>query len=366
LQKFIVEMKKLDWYLIRKFLGTFVYSMILIILIVIVFDVSEKISDFIERKAPLNAIIFDYYVNFIPFFVNMFSALFTFIAVVFFTSRMAANSEFIAILSSGISFWRFLIPYLICAVLIGVANVYLSNVTIPKVNEPRYAFEEKYVWSPFFNRDRNVHLQYDSTSFYYVETFDASFNTGYRFTLEEISPEEGLLKKTSAESIRFDSTQNAWILYNFHIRILDSLGEKIEHGYERNLELPIRPDDFTRTRSEVSMMTHRELKAFIEREQLRGSSRINEYKYDSMVRFSHPFAALVLTLIGVSISSRRVRGGTGFHLAMGLLVTFSFILFLQVSRVFATFGSLPVWQAAWLPIFLFGLIALILLRIAPK
>jgi len=359
-------MKKLDWYLIRKFLGTFVYSMILIILIVIVFDVSEKISDFIEKKAPLNAIIFDYYVNFIPFFVNMFSALFTFIAVIFFTSRMAANSEIVAILSSGISFKRLMVPYLLCAVLIGLINVYLSNDLIPKVNRSRIAFEEQYIWNPFFSRDRNIHFQYDSTSFYYVESFDVHLNMGFRFTLEEISQEKGLMKKVSAETIRFDSEQEDWVLTNYHVRILDSLGETINHGFEKRLELSIRPGDFFDRREEVSMMTHSDLKAFIEREQLRGSSRIKEYRYDSMVRFSHPFAALVLTLIGVSISSRRSRGGTGFHLAMGLLVAFSFILFLQLSRVFATFGNFPVWLAAWLPIILFGLIALILLRTTPK
>jgi lipopolysaccharide export system permease protein len=359
-------MKKLDWYLIRKFLGTFVYSMILIILIVIVFDISEKIGDFISRNAPLNAIIFDYYVNFIPFFVNMFSALFTFIAVLYFTSRMAANSEFIAMLGSGISFKRLLIPYLLCAVLIGLANVYLSNVTIPKVNEPRIAFQEKYVWNSSHRRDRNIHIQYDPTTFFFVESFDVNHNIGYRFTIETILPEEGLVKKISAETARFDSAENTWRLANYHVRDFDSLGEVIEHGFEKMLELPIRPTDFYNRRDEVSVMTHRELKAFIEREHQRGSSRIKEYRYDSMVRFSHPFAALVLTLIAVSMSSRKTRGGTGFHLAMGLLIAFMFIFFLQISRVFATFGNFPVWLAAWLPIIVFGLIALVLLRMAPK
>ena len=359
-------MKTLDRYLIRKFLGTFVYSMLLIILIVIVFDISERIGDFIEKKAPLNAIIFDYYFNFIPFFVSMFSALFTFIAVIFFTSRMAANTEIIAILSSGISFRRLLIPYLLCAILIGLLNMYLSNFVIPKVNEPRLAFEREYIRNPFFNRDRNIHVQYDSLSFYYVESFDVRHNSGYRFTLEMFSQEDGLMQKISAESARFDSAQDAWILYNYFIRILDSLGEKIEHGHEKTFEFPIRPKDFSRELYNVATMNHRELKAFIERETLRGSNRIRDHKYDSMVRFSHPFAALVFTLIGVSISSRKMRGGTGFHLAMGLFIAFSFIFFMQISRVFATTGGFPVWLAAWFPIILFGFLALILLKTAPK
>ncbi len=359
-------MKKLDWYLIRKFLGTFVYAMFLIILIVIVFDISEKISDFIEKKAPIGAIIFDYYVNFIPFFVNMFSALFTFVAVIFFTSRMAANSEIVAILGSGISFRRMLIPYLLCAVLIGVLNVYLANFLIPKVNEDRLAFEKEYIRDPYYNRDRDIHLQYDSTTFYFVENFDVYAQSGYRFAFEDISPETGLKQKIVAESARFDSTENTWILSSYHIRTLDSLGEKIEHGNRKNFDFPIRPKDFSRDIAKIETMDHRELKEFIELETLRGSSRIKAYQYDALIRWSHPFAALVLTLIGVSISSRKTRGGTGFHMAMGLMVAFTFILFLQFSRVFATFGNFPVWLAAWLPIILFGLIALFLLRIAPK
>ncbi|MDR2979784.1 MAG: LptF/LptG family permease [Bacteroidales bacterium] len=359
-------MKKLDWYLIRKFLGTFVYSMMLIILIVIVFDISEKISDFIEKKAPFNAIVFDYYVNFIPFFVNMFSALFTFIAVVFFTSRMAANSEIIAMLSSGISFRRLLVPYLICAVIIGLLNVYLSNVLIPNVNKPRIEFEHKYIMNPYYNSARNIHFQGDTSTFYYVESFDVHSFSGYRFTMEDISPENGLSSKLIAESIRFDTAQNIWKLYNYHSRILDSVGEKIEHGYEKTLDLPIRPEDFSRDNYNVSTMDHRELKAFIKQERMRGSNQIKGYEYDAMVRFSHPFSALILTLIGVAISSRKVRGGTGFHLAMGLFVAFTFILFLQLARVFAALGNFPVWLAAWLPIILFGCVALILLRTAPK
>ncbi|MCL2413709.1 MAG: LptF/LptG family permease [Bacteroidales bacterium] len=359
-------MKKLDWYLIRKFLGTFVYSMILIILIVVVFDVSERIGNFISREAPLRAIIFDYYLNFIPFFVNMFSALFTFIAVIFFTSRMAANSEIVAILGSGISFKRLLVPYLLCAVLIGLVNVYLASDMIPKVNRTRIAFQKEYVWNRIFTHDRNIHIQYDSTTFFYVESFNIPNNIGHRFTKEIICPEQGMLKKISAESARFDTSTSLWRLSNYHIRILDTLGEFIQHGHEKTLEIGLLPTDFFRTREDVSMMTNRELKEFIERERLRGSNRVRELRYDYMVRFSHPFAALVLALIAVSISSRKMRGGTGFHLAMGLMVAFLFIFFLQMSRVFATQGNMPVWLAAWLPIFIFGLVALVLLRLAPK
>lgn len=359
-------MKKLDWYLIRTFLGTFVYAMALIIVIVIVFDISERIDDFIEKEAPLRGIIFDYYVNFVPFFVNMFSALFTFIAVVFFTSRMAANSEIVAVLSSGISFRRMLIPYLICAILIGFLNVYLANFLIPSVNKTRIEFERKYVRNPYYNRDRDIHIQYDSTTFYYVENFDVYTQSGTRFSFEEFSPQGGLVQKISAESARFDSVSNQWSLRNYHVRKLDSLGENVERGLQKIFDFPLRPNDFFRDYYNTATMNRGELKAFIEQEKIRGSSQIKAFQYEERMRFSHPFAALVLTLIGVSFSSRKTRGGTGFHIAIGLMIAFLFILFLQFSRVFATFGSFPVGLAAWFPIFLFGLIALVLLRIAPK
>jgi len=359
-------MKKLDWYLIRKFLGTFVYAMFLIILIVIMFDISERIGRFISSEAPLRAIIFDYYLNFIPFFVNMFSALFTFIAVVFFTSRMAANSEIVAILSSGISFKRMLVPYLLCAVFIGIVNVYLASDMIPRVNRTRIAFQKEFIWNRTFTADRNIHIQYNDTTFFYVESFNVPNNIGYRFTKEIICPEQGMLRKLSAESARFDTSTNLWRLGNYHIRVLDTLGEFIQHGHEKFLELGLVPTDFFRTREDVYTMTNRELRAFIERERLRGSDRVRELTYDYMVRFSHPFAALVLALIAVSISSRKSRGGTGLHLAFGLMIAFLFIFFLQLARAFATQGSMPVWIAAWLPIFIFGFVALVLLRLAPK
>ena len=197
------KMHKLDWYIIKKFLGSFFLSIALIIIIVVVFDISEKLGHFLERDAPLKAIIFDYYVNFIPYFINMFSSLFIFISVIFFTSRMAQNTEIVPMLSSGISFYRLMVPYVLCAVFIGLLNLLLANFVIPDVNKERIAFERVYVKKPYQNANSNIHIQFDSNTYYYVESFDNRSNVGYRFTREKIEGNR-LQEKLSAQNIRYD------------------------------------------------------------------------------------------------------------------------------------------------------------------
>ncbi|MEG1762066.1 MAG: LptF/LptG family permease [Bacteroidales bacterium] len=358
-------LRKLDAYIIRKFLGTFFASIALIIIIVVVFDVSEKIGDFIDKKVPLSAIIFDYYLNFIPYFVNMFSALFIFISVIFFTSRMAANTEIVSILSSGISFYRLMLPYIGCALLIGVLNLYLANYLIPTVNKHRLDFETKYIRRQYVNQNLNIHLRYDKNSYFYVESFDNTTNLGYRFTYENIN-EEGLTEKLCSESIRYDSVKQEWILRDYFKRTLQEEGEAVEKGSTMQLKLPITPLDFARDRSNVEEMTYPELKKFIETEKQRGSTLVNFYEYENSQRMTAPFAAVILTLIGFALSSRKRRGGIGLHLAVGISLAFIFILFMQISKVFATFGNFPIWLAAWVPIIFFSFIAIYLIRTAPK
>lgn len=358
-------LRKLDAYIVRKFLGTFFASIALIIIIVVVFDVSEKIGDFIDKKVPLNAIIFDYYLNFIPYFVNMFSALFIFIAVIFFTSRMAANTEIVAILSSGISFYRLMLPYIACALLIGVLNLYLANYLIPSVNKNRLAFESKYIRRQYVNQNLNIHLRYDNNDYFYVESFDNGVNLGYRFTMEKIDS-SGMVEKLSSESIRYDSAKQEWILRDFFKRNLKKDGEVVEKGDMLNIKLPITPGDFARDRKNVEEMTYPELKKFIATEKERGSTLVKFYEYENSQRMTAPFAAIILTLIGFALSSHKRRGGIGIHLAIGISLAFIFILFMQVSKVFATFGNFPIWLAAWVPIIIFSFVALYLIRTAPK
>ncbi|MCD4682036.1 MAG: LptF/LptG family permease [Bacteroidales bacterium] len=358
-------MKKIDIYIIKKFLGTFFFAIALLVVIVIVFDISEKIDDFIEKEAPLKEILFSYYLNFIPYFVNLFSYLFTFIAVIFFTSKMASDSEIVAILSGGVSFWRFLVPYLISAIFLGLMSFYLANFLIPRTNKKMMAFEKVYHKNPFRYREKDIHMQIKPGIFVYMENFNNLTNTGYKFSMETFNNNR-LISKLSADRIIWDSTSVKWEVRNYFIRKLDGANEVITKGTKMDTTINIHPSEFTLVFDDIKTMNFPELLAFIEKEKLKGSSKSKEYEVEKHKRIAFPFATLVLTLIGVSISSRKMRGGIGMHLGFGMAITFAYIMFLQVSTVFATRGDLVPWLSVWLPNFIFILLGIYLVIKAPK
>jgi len=358
-------MKKIDWYIIKKFLGTFFFTMILIIVIVIIFDISEKLDDFLKNQAPLYEIVFSYYLTFIPYFTNMFSSLFTFIAVVFFTSKIAANTEIIAILSSGISFRRMLRPYLIAATFLAVLSFYLANFLIPQTNKIRYAFEDKYIFSKRNNNSRNIHVQNSPGTLLYVESFNNDDNRGREFSLEKTKDHQ-LLYKLKSRDITYDSLTNTWEVH--HYMISQTINDTIhfEYGDTMSLALNVIPSDFSSRIKRMDVMNYFELDQFIESEKIKGSKNIKFYEVERHKRVSFPFATLILTIIGASLSSRKVRGGIGLHLAFGILISFAYIIFMQISTVFATFGTLSPFVAVWIPNFIFAILAIFLVRIAPK
>lgn len=358
-------LKKLDWYIIRKFLGTFFYAITLIILIVIIFDLSEKIDNFIENKAPLNKILFVYYLNFIPYFINLFSPLFTFIAVIYFTSRLAFNTEIVAILSSGISFKRLMLPYFISAIFLAFLSIYLSNVLIPNANRLRLDFENTYIKSQKQFRERNIHLQIRPGEFVYLESFNERIGIGYKFALERIIDGELEFKLLAERAEWIDSTET-WALRNYHMREINDLEENLSWGTRKDTIINLKPDDFIQNLRDMETMNFIELRDFIENERLKGSENIRFYLVEKHRRIAFPFATLVLTLIGVSLSSRKVRGGVGLHLGMGLLLSFTFILFMQVSTTFATNGNLPAIIAVWIPNIVYAMLGFYLLKTAPK
>ncbi len=359
------RLKKIDIYIIRKFLGTYFYSILLLAIIIIIFDISEKIDDFIDKKAPLSAIVFQYYLNFIPYFVNMFSALFTFIAVIYFTSRMAANTEIIAILSNGISFWRMLRPYLYSALILTILSFGLMNYIIPYTNRSLRAFEKVYIKNPFRVNDMNIHMQIRPDTLIYVENFNNVVNIGYRFSMEAIG-KEGLMMKMTAEMIKWDSVKSQWQASNYCIRQITDKREYLRKGRELDTVMNFRPDDFVTDIEDAKIMTYNQLNRYIAKERLRGNTNVGKFDIEKYKRITFPFANLVLAFIGVALSSRRVRGGTGMHLGMGIAIAFTFILLLQVTSVFAVFGNLPPYIALWIPNILFSIVALFLLKLAPK
>lgn len=358
-------MKIIDWYIFKKFIGTFVYAISLLIIIVIIFDISENIEDFLKGNAPIKAIIFDYYINFIPYFINLFVYLFTFISVIFFTSKMAGNTEIIAILSSGVSFTRMLRPYLMAAILLGVISFYLGNFLIPRTSEIRRDFKDKYMGRLAADKDRNIHIQIEKGVFVYVESFNSKVSTGYKFTLEHFDNQQ-LIYKLSADRIEFDSILQKWKIINYAERRIEGMHETLSKGKEIDTTLSLVPTDLYKIKDDFEVMNFWELRHHIESEYMKGSSKVTNYEVEMHKRLASPVAIIILTFIGVALSSRKVRGGIGMHLGLGIGITFSYILLMQVSTVFATYGNLQPAIAAWLPNILFSLLGIYLIVKAPK
>lgn len=358
-------MKIIDLYIIRKFLGTFFFSLLMIIPVVVVFDLSEKMRDFIERKAPIKAIVFDYYSNFIPYLVNQFSPLFVFIAVIFFTSKMASNSEIVAILSGGVSFKRLLRPYLISAVILALLSYYLNNFLIPDANKERLAFEEIYYRNKFRNESHHIHRQINPSTYIYMTNYNVDMNMGIYFSVETF--EDGELKyKLISDNIRWDSIKNTWEISNYVERFFEGSKETIVTGGKKDTIMNFTPDEFKRRSSFIETKNFFELNDLIEEEKFKGSSFVVDCEIEKQKRAAYPFATFVLTIIGVSLSSRKVRGGIGLHIGMGLLISFSYILFMQVSSTFAKNSGVPAFVAVWIPNVLYSMLALYLLKKAPK
>ena len=358
-------MQKLDWYIIKKFLGTFFFSISLILLIVVVFDISEKIDDFIEKDAPIRGIIFEYYLNFIPYFGNLFSPLFIFVAVTFFTSKMANNTEVISILSSGVSFNRFLRPFILSAGLLAILSFTLSNFIIPPANSERLEFENTYIKNPYKNRDKDIHMQIKPGQFIYMQSYNTKRNIGYKFSMEQFENNE-LQEKLFCNYIKWNETTENWTVHNYFIRKIDHLNEEIIQGDTLTLTINLHPNDFNVRRSMVETMNMFQLNDFIKEERMKGSKNLVFHIIEQQKRFAYPFATLILTIVAVAMASRKVRGGIGLHLGIGLLISFAYILFMQVSTTFATNGDLSPIIAVWIPNLLFASLGLYLLKKAPK
>ncbi len=360
-----MKIKILDLYIIRKFLGTFFFALALIIAIAIVFDISEKIDDFLEREAPLRAIVFDYYLNFIPFFANLFSPLFIFISVIFFTSRMAGQTEIVAILASGVSFKRLLVPYVAASLILALLSFYMNNYVIPHSNTSRINFETRYIKNPFIFKNRHVHRQIAPGQFIYFESFNNIDKIGYQFSYERIDSNK-IVYKLLAERIYWDTLKNKWTLENYFTRSIHGMEEVIKTGYRMDTSFAFYPSEFSRRTNFIETMDTPALNDYIRQETLRGSEEVPFYLVEKYKRLSYPFATFILTIIGVSLSSRKVRGGIGMQIGAGILLSFTYIMFMQVSQTFATNGNLPAWLAVWIPNLIYSFIAVYLLKKASR
>ena len=354
-------MNKIDRYIIKKFIGTFFYALTLLLLVVIVIDISEKIDDFMEHDLDMWTIISEYYLHFIPYFANLFSPLFIFISVVFFTSKLADNSEIIAIFNSGMSFKRFLRPFIISSVFLASLSFLLGSFVIPIANKNRIDFENKYLVSQKKILRKNIHLQTSENQYIYLEGYNNKRNIGYKFSLENF--ENGILKsKIRANYIQWNETSENWTINNYEIRTFYKEKESIISGVKLDSTLLLLPSDFVVQLNLAETMNLQELNENIITESNLSSGKAKFYKIEKHKRIAFPFAIIILTIIAVALSSRKVKGAIGTNIGLGLLISFSYILFFQFSSTFATNGNLEPWLAVWIPNILYILLGIFLLR----
>lgn len=358
----------MDWYIIKKFIGTYIYSIILIISISIVFDVNENLAKFTTYHAPLRAIVFDYYMNFVPYFANLFSPLFVFIAVIFFTSKLAGNSEIIAMLACGMSFKRLLRPYLFSAALIAVLNYYLGAYVIPKGTVVRHDFESLYKNNTKNTTATNIQLMVDRGTVAYISQYDDIRKTGYGFSLYKFDKKK-LVSHMTASIIQYDTISDSrfhWKARNYKIREMKGMREKITSGSEIDTLIQMEPMDLIFSKGQQETFTSPELKRYISKQQERGSSNVVQYEVEYHKRIATSFASFILTIIGVSLSSRKRKGGMGLYLGIGLALSFSYILLQTISATFAINADTPPMLAAWVPNILYAIIAYFCYRQAPN
>lgn len=361
-------MTKIDWYILKKFLSTFFFTVLMFTLITVIVDFSEKVEKFIESDISKMEIAFGYFPNFILFIYGLLFPLFTLISVVFFTSRLANNSEILSIFNAGVSFSRLLRPYLIGAVFIATIHAVGSNYLIPQGTKIRFDLEHKY-FDPNTDKgkQRNIHLFLDQDSKAYINFWRKRDSTIRGFRIERFADNEltYLLKATAAEWV--DSTRK-WRLSNYEIRTFNDLQETIISGAGEQMDttLNLAPEDFVDYKGQQSMMTTMELHRYIDKQKRRGVANTAKYEAEFWRRTAEPATVLILTLIGVAVAARKVRGGLGIHLAIGILLGALFLILSRFSTVFAAGNALPVILSVWMPNIIFGLIAAYLVAIAQK
>lgn len=359
---------RLDWYIIRKFIGTYIFSIVLIISIALVFDFNENLSKFTKYHAPWRAIVFDYYANFIPYYSNLFSPLFVFIAVIFFTSKLAGNSEIIAMLSSGVSFRRLMRPYMISCVLIASVTFYLNSFVIPHGTVIRQNFESLYRNSKKNTSAENVQLQVDKGTVAYIQHYDDRYKRGYGFSLDKFEGKK-LVSHMTAMEIQYDTIADAkyhWKATNWKTRTLVGLRERIVTGDVKDTVILMEPTDLVYSKGQQETFTSPELLDYISKQTSRGSGNVVQYEVEFHKRIAMSFSSFILTIIGLSLSARKRKGGMGLYLGIGLGLSFGYIMLQTVSSTFAINAGTPPVLAAWIPNLIFAFIAYFCYRHAPR
>lgn len=357
-------MKKLDWYIIRKFLGTFFFCIVLVLSIAIVFDITEKMDDFFENQIPFKEIVLDYYLPFIPYYLNMFSSLFIFISIIFFTSKLAGNSEIIAMMAAGVSYKRLVIPYFVSATFLFLFSFILGGYIIPPATSKLLRFTDKYIEHFTTENVRNVQMEIEPGTILYIESFQKRSDMGYRVSLEHFNGKT-LTSRITADRIRYDSAY-CWHMENYILRDFEGMREQMTRGTRLDTILPIHPDELFITAEYAQEMTNPELLEYMRKQEARGAGKIKAFETEYHKRWASSLGAFIMTLLGVTLSSRKVRGGMGKNLGIGFVLTAIYILFSTVSTTFSVNGVMSPFMSAWLPNFVFLAIGIFLYTRAQK
>lgn len=352
-------MKKIDWYIVKKFLGTYAFAILLLLAIVVMFDINEKLDSFM--KAPLRATLVDYFLNFLPYFANQFSPLFTFIAVIFFTSKLAGNSEIIAMLSAGVSYNRLLRPYMLSAAVIAAFTFVLDAYIIPPANVKRIEYTNTYVKNKRVDYGSNIMLMVAPGEIVYMSRYDNTSKTGTRFSLEKFDNDKKLVSRMTAQSVKWD-TLYLWKARNYVIRDFEGEKEIIRKGNSIDTMIPFEPRDFLIATEDNQKLTSPQLKEYIDSQIKRGMGNIQAFQVEYHRRYAMTAAAFILTIIGMALSSRKVKGGIGLNIGIGLVLSFSYILFMTITQTFAISGLTSPMVAMWIPNFIYMIIAIVLYR----
>lgn len=354
--------KQFDAYIMKKFLGTFFFIILLLFAIIVMFDINEKLDAMLA--APLKETVFKYFMNFIPYFMNQFAPLFVFISVIYFTSKMADHSEIIAILSSGISFKRLTVPYLVSATIIALITLVLALYIIPPANVKRIEYTNQWVKNKRVDYGDNIQLQLRPGVMVYMARYDNITRHGSRISIDEFKGKELKTRITAADA-NYD-TLGRWKLVNYEIRRFNGEKEIRTKGASMDTMLNITPRDFLISKNDQETLTSPELRRYINEQKKRGVANIQQFEIEYEKRFAMTAAAFILTIIGLSLSSRKVRGGMGLNIGIGLLLSFSYILFMTVTQTFAVNGYTSPRVAMWIPNFLYLIIAIFLYRKASR
>lgn len=355
----------MDTYILKKFLGSVFYSIALLMTIIIVFDISENVQRFLEHNVPLKLIIFEYYFNFIPYFINLFFPLFTFISVIWFTSKLSGNNEIISFFNGGVSFYRFLTPYITSAIILCIISMAFANFIIPDTNVRLYKFKEENMYMKKYITNTNIHFKSAPNTYVYAERWRKQDAGADNLTVE-ILGEDKVDYKLYAEWAKYNDTTKCWQLYAYRIRYFDDEGEHIEQGAQMDTVFNFLPQDFDDDIRVAETMGYTQLKQFIAKEKEKGSSLVKNYEIEQQKRIANPFSIIVMTLLGMGVAARKSRRGVGVHIFIGLFFVFTFILFQQVSNVFAVAEQLSPAMATWLPNIVYFIISLILIYLTPK